>query len=382
MQQKLSFLLLTVIVGLLLFTSCNNDDDEIHIPMEFANLSYQKDYELLLGRDTLNIQPEILNLPAGAQFYWSMEEQHLSGASRLSFVPKEAGSFDLDLVVSTISDSIHRTYSLIVNDPYDYYNRPVTENSSEFISKVLEYKPAPGQYINSTYGSMEDAIDLIGGKTATLSLGAWGGYVIFTFDHTIRNREDKSDFVIYGNAMNGFSEPGIVQVSFDANGNGLPDDKWYELAGSAHYKEQTLFSYEVYYSNPGENANVPWIDSEGVQDSIMINSSHTQNYYPLFIEERSELSFQATRVFPKINLEGWASIDALEWGYVDNYDADYASYGGNIMDIDWAVDEQMNLVKLQGIDFIKVYTGALGNAGSLGEISTEIKGAADLSMLE
>ena len=119
MQQKLSFLLLTVIVGLLLFTSCNNDDDEIHTPMEFANLSYQKDYELLLGRDTLNIQPEILNLPAGAQFYWSMEEQQLSGASRLSFVPKEAGSFDLDLMVSTISDSIHRTYSLIVNDPYD-----------------------------------------------------------------------------------------------------------------------------------------------------------------------------------------------------------------------------------------------------------------------
>jgi len=382
MHQKLSFSLLILISGLFLFSSCNNDDDEISIPMGFASSSYQKEYELLLGSDTLTIQPEILNLPEEARFNWRLEGQHLSGDSRLNFFPTEAGNFILDLVVSTISDSIHRTYKLKVNDPYDLYYRPVTENSSEFISKVLAYKPAPGQYINSTYGSMEDAIDLIGDKTATLSLGAWGGYIIFSFDHTIINREENKDFIIYGNAMKGLSEPGIVKVSFDANGNGLADDEWYELAGSAHYKEGTLFSYGITYSNPGEYANVPWVDSKAVQDSVMINAYHTQNYYPLFIEERSKMSFQGTRVFPKINLDGFASIDALEWGYVDNYDADYASYGGNTMDIDWAVDEQMNLVKLQGIDFVKVYTGAQGNAGWLGEISTEIKGAADLSILE
>jgi len=382
MQQKLSFSILAIIGGFFLFTSCSNDDDEISIPMEFTDSSYQKEYQLILGRDTLIIQPQILNLPEEARFKWSLEEQQISESSHLRFIPKQAGSFDLDLMVTTSTDSIYRTYKLNINNPYDLYYRPVQENSNEFISKIWEYKPAPGQYINSTYGSMEYAIDLIGGKTATLSLGGWGGYVIFSFDHTIKNRENEKDFVIYGNAMNGLSEPGIVQVSFDANGNGLPDDKWYELAGSAHYKEESLLDYEVTYSNPGEYANVPWIDNEGVQDSIMINTYHTQNYYPLFIEERNELSFQGTRVFPKVNLDGWATIDALEWGYADNYDADYATYGGNTMDIDWAVDEQMNLIALPGIDFVKVYTGAQGKAGSLGEISTEIKGAADLSMVE
>ena len=63
MHQKLSFSLLILISGLFLFSSCNNDDDEISIPMGFTSSSYQKEYELLLGSDTLTIQPEILNLP-------------------------------------------------------------------------------------------------------------------------------------------------------------------------------------------------------------------------------------------------------------------------------------------------------------------------------
>lgn len=29
-------------------------------------------------------------------------------------------------------------------------------------------------------------------------------------------------------------EPGVIQVCYDANGNGLPDDGWYEIAGSSY----------------------------------------------------------------------------------------------------------------------------------------------------
>lgn len=182
--------------------------------------------------------------------------------------------------------------------------------------------------------------------------------------------------------MNGHSEPGIVQVSFDENGNGLPDDSWYELAGSAHQTEETLLDYEVTYNNPGAHANVPWTDNRETQDSILVNSFNTQNYYPLFIQEEEAVSFIGTRVYPVINQEGFVSVDALKWGYVDNFNENYDTYGGNAMELDWAVDDEMNAVKLRGIDFVRVYTGALGNAGWLGEISTEIKGASDLSMVE
>ena len=381
MQQKSFFKSLILIGGILLFSSCSKDDGPGIIPMEFADLNYQKDYELTLG-DTLSINPEILNLPEGAGFSWKLGDDKVSEAQNLHYAPKQFGTFALQFKALANNDSLLRSYEVTVNDPYQLYFRPKTENSSKYISEIIEYKPAPGQYINKTYGSLENAEKLVGGKSAILSLGAWGGYVTFTFDHTIENREDAKDFVVYGNAMGGLSEPGIVKVSFDENGNGLPDDTWYELAGSAHQKEETILNYQLTYTNPKEYANVPWEDNQENQDSVMVNPYHSQNYYPLFIEEKDKVSFNGTRVYPKVSLEGFASIDALEWGYVDNFDADYNTYAGNAMDLDWAVDDNMNPVALRGVDFISVYTGAQGNVGWLGEISTEIKGASDLSMTE
>lgn len=381
MQQKSFFKSLILIGGILLFSSCSKDDGPGIIPMEFADLNYQKDYELTLG-DTLSINPEILNLPEGTGFSWKLGDDKVSEAQNLHYAPKQFGTFALQFKALANNDSLLRSYEVTVNDPYQLYFRPKTENSSKYISEIIEYKPAPGQYINKTYGSLESAEKLVGGKSAILSLGAWGGYVTFTFDHTIENREDAKDFVVYGNAMGGLSEPGIVKVSFDENGNGLPDDTWYELAGSAHQKEETILNYQLTYTNPKEYANVPWEDNQKNQDSVMVNPYHSQNYYPLFIEEKDKMSFNGTRVYPKVSLEGFASIDALEWGYVDNFDADYNTYAGNAMDLDWAVDDNMNPVALRGVDFISVYTGAQGNVGWLGEISTEIKGASDLSMTE
>ena len=65
------------------------------------------------------------------------------------------------------------------------------------------------------------------------------------FDHTVINVKGKKDFMILGNSFysdlpeyqekkGGSCEPGIVMVSFDTNQNGLPDDEWYELAGSEY----------------------------------------------------------------------------------------------------------------------------------------------------
>ncbi|PKD18885.1 hypothetical protein APR41_17330 [Salegentibacter salinarum] len=380
-MQTLTIKLVFLIGGILLLVSCSKDDDSQAIPMEFTELQYQKDYELLPG-DTLNISPSLSNVAEDVNYLWTLNGIDIGSTQNLSYTAQEPGTFSLEFKAMAYNHSLIRTYRVSVIDPYDLYSRPKTQSSSEFISEIIEYKPAPGQYINKNFGSTEAAESIIGGKTNILSLGAWGGYVEFSFDHTIENREEDKDFVIYGNAMNGHSEPGIVQVSFDENGNGLPDDTWYELAGSAHQEEETLLDYEVTYNNPGTHANVPWTDNRETQDSILVNSFNTQNYYPLFIQEEKAVSFNGTRVYPVINQEGFVSVDALEWGYVDNFDENYDTYGGNAMEIDWAVDDQMNAVKLRGIDFVRVYTGALGNAGWLGEISTEIKGASDLSMVE
>ena len=119
-----------------------------------------------------------------------------------------------------------------------------------------------------------------------ISLGGYGGYVTFAFDHTVMNVEGENDFRIWGNAFyeltnpdakGGSAEPGIIMVSYDANCNGLPDDEWYELAGSEYYKPATLHNFSITYRRPDpsqtpvENEDgylsdiyyIPWTDSEG-----------------------------------------------------------------------------------------------------------------------
>ena len=74
---------------------------------------------------------------------------------------------------------------------------------------------------------------------AYVSLGGFGGYVVVGFDHSIDNKVGEYDFGITGNSFAGSSEPGIVWVMQDENGNGLPDDTWYELKGSETGKPET-----------------------------------------------------------------------------------------------------------------------------------------------
>lgn len=78
-----------------------------------------------------------------------------------------------------------------------------------------------------------------------VSLGGFGGYIVVGFDHTIENKSGLCDFRVLGNAFYangasdyGSSEPGVIQVCYDANGNGLPDDGWYEIAGSSYLTEK------------------------------------------------------------------------------------------------------------------------------------------------
>ena len=125
---------------------------------------------------------------------------------------------------------------------------------AQYISQVVEYLPAPGQFINSMpWGSPVSASSLIGGVNGSLSLGAFGGKVVFRFEEAVENHPDNPygiDFTIFGNATSEWSEPGVVWVMKDVNENGLPDDTWYELAGSDYYFSTTLRHYEVEYFNP------------------------------------------------------------------------------------------------------------------------------------
>jgi len=291
------------------------------------------------------------------------------------------------------------------------------EIPSKYILAVDEYRPAPGQFVNDVpeYEEGDTEQDMVRKCTELLAnnernlvaLGGWGGYITFHFDHSIANIPGQRDFAVWGNAyqeqrnlvFGGMNEAGIVMVSKDENGNGLPDDKWYEISGSCDVDSvgKVVYDYEVtYHRNP--MGDIPWTDNQGGCGTIDRNHYHTQEYYPAWLPD--ELTFHGTRLPDNMwNLsdkvdQGWSPyyyvLIGFRYGYADNLpnytdnaDATSYNYEGCGIDIGWAVDEQRQPVDLDFIDFVRVYTGLNQKCPQpewWGETSTEVQGAEDLHL--
>ena len=176
-------------------------------------------------------------------------ERLLSTARDLIFCQKDTGTYFLRLNIIDQQNPVTHQFKVVVWEEQVAY--------SPYIAKVLEYNPAPGQFVNTmpqyevgdTYATMLQKVEesIAGTNRSLISLGAWGGYVTFAFDHSVVNTPNQSDFLIEGNSFyasatskGGSSEPGIVMVSIDINQNGLPDEPFYQLAGSEHANPNTL----------------------------------------------------------------------------------------------------------------------------------------------
>lgn len=270
---------------------------------------------------------------------------------------------------------------------------------SPYLARVYEYMPAPGQFVNAMpVATMDDTPQTMAAKAEasiannagkTVCLGAWGGYIVFGFDHPVVNSGDEYDFRIKGNASyasyakdtnrkGGSSEPGIVMVSYDANDNGLPDDTWYELAGSEYNSPQTIRHYAVTYTRPNGLEDVPWTDNRGGSGVVPRNEFHQQDYYPLWAPD--ELTFTGSRLAPNAVDEGENGehsfiLYCYDYGYADNHPN---KTDGCKFCIRWAVDQNGVPKDLPAIHFVKVYTAVQQVCGWIGETSTEITGAEDL----
>lgn len=255
--------------------------------------------------------------------------------------------------------------------------------NNSFVTKLIDYQPAPGQFINTDLGNMVAANTVIG-KKGMVSLGAWGGFIVLGFDHSVINQADKDDVIIYGNPMTTFAEPGIVWVMEDTNGNGLADDTWYEVAGSEFNKPGYQRNYAVTYSKPAADATpVPWIDSDGIPGTVKTNTYHRQAYFPDMKDKDGKAITMYTLKGSKlpssnINQSNGAMVIStpFDWGYADN------TVDGDKIDIANAVDQNGKKVVLKGINFIKIQTGIQADLGWLGELSTEVVGVEDISLIK
>lgn len=190
---------------------------------------------------------------------------------------------------------------------------------------LVAYLPAAGQFMNEgangsgwggpfTATGSQKLKGLVEGYVTTgVSLGAFGGYVVLDFGVPakdedgnvtggIYNDPDNAygvDFILYGNAMGTWAEPGCVQVSLDG-------ENWYDLAGSLHYRPETtdkgyaIWDYSTTYTHPeaaeseetGANGVAvpyastyklrPTSEAKPENGTVGINAWHKHSYFPLY----------------------------------------------------------------------------------------------------
>ena len=293
--------------------------------------------------------------------------------------------------------------------------------------KVIEYCPAPGQFINNLPSidagmSQEERLKVCEEQLKDgnpVCLGAAGGYITLSLDQPIKNGKG-SDLRILGNAfysqndpvygdatIGGNVEPGIVYAGVGAS----PETaQWYELAGSEYYTTQR-HNFKITYHKPTAETGdhslpcsifdkyirfaASWTEPDGTPcDStgyLMKNSFHMQSYWPQW-EDKEEMTFHGSRLPDNAINYGGDGTDADNpqywityryasdsYGYADaapNSDDTYTTF-----DLDWAVDKNGNPVNLDHADFIRIQTGVLQQCGWTGETSTEVAGLVNLHLL-
>lgn len=280
------------------------------------------------------------------------------------------------------------------------------EAQSPYISAVYDYSPAPGQFVNtmpvlSAEMSKTDVVlaaskALCGVKAGELvTLGGFGGSIVFGFDHTVENRQGLRDFRIMGNAFNnspdpslpgGSAEPGVIYVSYDQNNNNQPDDKWYEIAGSEYKNSASLPDYQISYHRPSSElpsqTYIKWDDNQNQSGFLAKSQLHNQSYFPHTASSQQTITFKGVLLPPNgVDISSNGSLwvmKAYGHGYADNAPNNHPD---SAIDIGWAVNDDGSPANLKGINFVKIVSAINQQCGPLGEVSTEVCGAYDLHLL-
>jgi hypothetical protein len=301
-------------------------------------------YTLSPGR-TLVLAPVKWHIPDTATYEWEVDDVVQSSTTGyLSFAYASFGAGDHTVTVrAKLNGAVAATAVTTVDCAPGAVLRQAGPISQPAAAKLFSVV-APGQF-----GA--NAIRL--GKWN--GFGGFGGYAVFRFDHSVERKGTDGKEIKVGGNLGPWTEPGAIWVSMDENNNGIPDDTWYEVAGSEHFAADTLWRYAVTFRD-----DYTWTDNLGGGGTYPSLQGYSGGAKP-------ELTFVGTRLDKRT-----VSLASV-WGYADVADDQKVSISN-------AVQANGDPADLPFIDFVKIVTAVHYADSVFGERSTEAGTPMDLSM--
>lgn len=352
---------------------------------------------------TITAKAYLLQAPAAeATYLWTLDGVAGQEAAiddsvvEYHFPASDQGTHHLTLTIHTPDTTASQDFIVNVCPPAGTYRRSFTGEA--LVNKIYEYMPAPGHQVNGyiivgdsypencTHEQACDSVLAHFQRRWSISLGSQGGYVIAGFDHSVKNSDGDYDLCIKGNPFSYQSEPGIIWVSQDDNGDGLPNDQWFELAGSELNKDTHTTDYAITYYRPSAaRSAIAWRDRYGQTGYVPYLSywNPHDSYWQPWVES-SERTFFGSRLADRSTYtNGYSDIPPYDWGYVDNLGSDFIDGPAGKMNyfrLSNARNSDGTPAQLEYIDFIKIQTAQTGSTPNLGDISTEVYYISDYHM--
>jgi len=289
-----------------------------------------------------------------------------------------------------------------------------------FASVVVEYRPAPGQFVNNpAFNDPSRALGppigggrAAGNQTGVVTLGAFGGSITLGFATPVMDHPRNPygiDAIVFGNAFYAagdpqrrFAEAGVIEIAQDLTGDGLPDGPWYVIPGS-HLGVGSPMSADAMLWDAHDPllppTNASWFPAGESSPMMTWAYALPADLFGVRVLVNPNIGSDDPLVqgvygyadcSPTLrlgDLTGDDVVDDFEITPADFYTVPSdprrvgvspGSGGGDGFDIAWAIDPATG--EPAGIDsfsFIRITTAVpFGQPGVLGEISTEIDAVA------
>ncbi len=296
--------------------------------------------------------------------------------------------------------------------------RDPTRGPGAFATSVVSHEPAPGQFVGDpafndparTLGPPKGGGRQAADNSSIVTLGGFGGSITLGFDHTVVDdpfNRFGMDAIVFGNAFwpggephDHWAEAATIEISLDANVNGLADDAWFLIPGS-HIADPAAQLLIATWDDDVDDAAFPpalasWIPpgSTGVWTTRAFELPADLFGSPVVVNPSPDMGVEG--IFGYADYSPTLLLGDLDGDDVVDQSATLpdrfytvpddsltvgvtpGSGGGDAFDIAWAVDPETGLpADLPGFDFIRLTTAVDVVTMFFAEKSAEIDAVAD-----